>query len=230
MMLWYKAWCETRARVAIAVVAITAATGLVWQTNWQLRGPGMAFASYVWSAADNDSVKTVFVLLAIVLGAGSLRQEHAVGTAGFTLALPVRRRQLVIARAAVGVCEVAGLAGFIGVLILSLSWSTWDPGELARSLRYIVQWSVCGSAVLALSVLVSIAIANPVLGWLVSLLGFLGYEAAVGVSGLRRYPSCDVFRLMSDPGAPWFALVAVAAAGAALLAIGHLALRSRDFA
>jgi len=229
-MLWYKAWCETRSRLGIAAVAVTAATGLVWHSDWQARGHERMFASYVWGAAGNDSVKAVFVLLAIVLGAGSLRQEQAMGTAGFTLALPVRRRQLVIARAAVGLCELCALAGFIGLLILSLSWSTWDPGAAAQTLRYVIQWSVCGGAVLALALLASIAIPSPYLGWLVSLLGFFGYEAIVGVSGLGRYPAFDLYRLMSDPRAPWLALVAVAVAGTALVALGHLWLRSRDFA
>ena len=83
---------------------------------------------------------------------------------------------------------------------------------------------------LALALLASIAIPSPYLGWLVSLLGFFGYEAIVGVSGLGRYPAFDLYRLMSDPRAPWLALVAVAVAGTALVALGHLWLRSRDFA
>jgi ABC-2 type transport system permease protein len=229
-MLWYKAWCETRARVVIAVVAIAAATALVWQTDWRTRGHGMGFAAYVWTAAANDSLKTLFVLLAIVLGGGSLRQEHALGTAGFTLALPVRRRQLIIARAGTGLVELIALAGLIAGALAVLSWTAGDTGSPWQSLRFAVQWSVCGGAVLSLSLLMSIAIANPYAGWLVSLLGFLGYEAIVGVSGLRRYPACDLYRLMSEPRAPWPALIAVTAATAGLVAIGHGYLHARVYA
>jgi len=229
-MLWYRAWCETRARVAIAAVALLAATALVWHSDWRVTGHGLSFASYVWSAAYNDSVKALFVLLAIVLGTGSLRQEQALGTAGFTLALPVRRWRILAVRAGIGLVELFALAAAVAIAVSVLSRAAGDGWPVAQALRYGVQWTACAGLVLACALLASIAIANEYVGWLITFLGFLAYEGAVGVTGLWRYPACDLYRLMSaGADLPWAALALVIAATGGVLAIGHLRLRARDF-
>lgn len=188
-MLLARAWYETRARFGLAAAAMTA--------TW-LAGQGP------------DSAKTLFVMLAIVLGGGSLRQERALGTAGFTLALPVTRRALVTARIAVGLVELAVLAA------IPLATGTLSLVDAAA-------WTVCGAAVLAAAFLVSTLVASEYAAWLVCFFAIVAYQAAVALTGLQRWPALDLFRQMTE--ARPAALVGFAAAAAALACVAHLCQR-----
>ena len=189
MMLVARAWFETRTRFALAAAVMTA--------TW-LAGQG------------SDSAKTLFVMLAIVLGGGSLRQERALGTAGFTLALPVTRRALVAARVAVGFSELAVLAAIPVV-----------AGKLA--VAGAAAWAVCGAAVLAAAFLVSTLVASEYAAWLVCFFGVVGYQAAVALTALQRWPALDLFRQMTE--ARPVALAGFAAAAAVLVCAAHLCQR-----
>lgn len=193
-MLWYKVWCETRARLAIAAAALAA-----------------SFALHA-----GDSPLTIFLLVVIVLGGGSLRQEHALGTARFTLALPVTRARLLAVRAGAGLVEV--------VLLAALA------GALAHSAQVAVRWSACGALVFAVALAVAALVANEVAAWLAAFVLVMSYEAAVSVLDLARYGAVDLYRTMVLGGpVPWASLGRVAAAGAAVLALAHLLTWRRDF-
>lgn len=197
--LWSKAWCETRSRWAIGIAALGVVIAM---------GPG-------------DAAKTVFVLLAIVLGTGGLRQERALGTLGFSLALPVPRRDQILARAAVAIAGVCGLALFVTIWAPAMSAVRGAPlelGELGEAARLGVIWAVCGSLIACLAQLLASLVASDYLVYLGTLLIVIGYESAVQLTALRDQPLCDLFRVMAGgPAMPWPTLGAAIALAAVML-------------
>jgi len=239
-MLWYKGWCETRARVAIAVAAVGAVCALVLVAGGDARHAGATtHAARVWAAVYDDSVKTMFILLVILLGGGSLRQEHAHGTLGFTLALPVPRSRLVAVRAAVGIAQVWLLALLVGILVPVIAGIAGDGYPVTQSLSFSLRWGVCGALVFCVSLLASTLLASAYLAWLAAFLAVIGYEAIVNLTALRGHPLLDLYGLMSGSGEayfsardgllvgplPWAALGTVTLAGACLLALAGLRAR-----
>lgn len=178
MSLVARFWSESRLRFGIAALALLAV---------RLAGP----------AEPDDSAKTLFILLTIVLAGGSLRHERALGTLLFTLALPVSRARLFAARAGAGVVQIALLAALVG--------------------RPLV-WSVCGLLFFAVATLFAVAIASEIVAWLGAFFVLMGYESLVNLTSLAEQPLCDLYRVMSLPASA-VALAVIAAASALLLLV-----------
>lgn len=201
MSLLHKAWCETRSRFAIALATLAAMIAL------GARAP------------LGDSTKMIFAMLAIALGTGSLRQEHAHGTLGFSLALPVPRAHLVGARVAVGVAQIAALAGFAALCALVVAAIAGAPVAASHALRLAVVWAACGTLLLCLTQLLASLVASDAVAFLAAFLIVLGYEAALQ---LTRLPAgFDLFQLMSSARLPWLSLVGLGALSAALIAVAE---------
>jgi ABC-2 type transport system permease protein len=198
-MLIYKSWCETRLRLAIAAAAV------ITMCVVALGSPG-----------GGEGPQTIFILLVITLGGGSLRQEHALGSAGFTLALPVTRTRLLAARAATGIVEVVALAVVVAVL--------------ARSPAVILRWGTSGVLIFSIALGCATLVASEYAAWLAAFLVVMGYEGAVNLTDLRRIPALDLYATMQLGGPiPWGALAGLIGASAVVLVLASLPLRRRDF-
>jgi len=201
-MLWFKAWCETRARLAVASVTlgIVALAIVGWTANWRAAG---------------DAPQTIFLVLASVLGGGSLRQERAHHTLGFTLALPVARGHHLAVRALAGIAEVVALAALVAVL-------TRTPAVLAL-------WAPCGVLAFAVALGASTLIANEYTGWLVGFGAVMAYEITLNLTALRGAPAFDLYRIMSDAlvgaAVPWGSLAGLLAVGVFVLGLADRAQR-----
>ena len=131
MMLWYKAWRESRVR-------FLAGAALIGFLCWQFLADGwrhvmvrqsvtyldaseaIPYSKLVWHGIWSGR-SAMFVMCTLLLGLGGVQRERGTGTAPFTFALPVTRRQLTIARAAVGALQVIALAAIPTILIPLLS-------------------------------------------------------------------------------------------------------------
>ena len=167
--LCHKAWLETRTRVAtgaIVVVALCAFMVLVrprMMVQWPLdkiqhpewRDPPWwdlvhtDYAFFLWHYLYHDMLQKAFMVFAVLLGIGGLAREAAQGTVGFTLSLPVRRRTLVAARAAVGAVEIIALGIIAAMTILLCSLVIGEP--------YPAQHAFFHTALIALTALVVLA-------------------------------------------------------------------------
>src|SRR5262245_12692492 len=120
LRLCYKAWRESRSRfLGGATIIGFFCLNFVQRTRLDFpppREPWLNYTTYVWRGIYDGPLVPMFVLLVLVLGLGGLRRELALGTAPFTLAIPISRARLVAARAVVGVLQVAMLSA-IPVLI-----------------------------------------------------------------------------------------------------------------
>jgi hypothetical protein len=183
--MWFKAWCETRVRFGIAVVAMAAVA----------RMPG-------------DAAATIYLILATVLGGGSLRQELAQHTLFFTLALPVPRSHHLMIRAALAVGEVTAVTGVAAILMCS-------PAVLVR-------WSPCGVLAMLVSLGFSTAVANEYAAWLAGFGTLMGYEVVINFVGIQ---APDLYRVMANGTA--IELVGMVVVAAAVLALADRVQRWR---
>jgi hypothetical protein len=202
-MLWFKIWCETRTRLAVAgiVLGIVAIAVVGWRADWRAAG---------------DTPQTIFLVLASVLGGGSLRQERAHGTLGFTLALPVARGHHFTVRALAGIGEIAALAALVAAL-------TRTPAVLAL-------WTPCGVLAFAVALGAAALVASEYTGWLLGFGAVMAYEIALNLPAPRA-PALDLYRIMGDglvgAALPWASLAALVAAGLLVLLLADRAQRWR---
>jgi ABC-type transport system involved in multi-copper enzyme maturation permease subunit len=207
MMLWYKTWRETRTRLLLSAVALAWVCFVIVLTQGSNRThsvPPMPYIEYIWQAVYKGYVRDFFTILVITLGVGSLMQERAQGTAGFTLSLPVSRSRLIGIRALVGLAEVFALALVPAITIAVWSPMTGQSYPLAQSLQFTILWSIGGSAILGITILFSAIVASEYSAWILCFCSVMLYSAAVNITGLQRFPSLDLFKTMSGSGMPYF--------------------------
>jgi hypothetical protein len=128
-MLLRKAWLESRGRfIAAAVVLAILGVSTVLRApptieGWEAhhRGETMSYALYIWLSLSHGFLQFLWVVAAVILGLGGLLREHANGSSGFSLALPVSRRDHVLSRALVGAAEAAVLGFIPGLIVVVLS-------------------------------------------------------------------------------------------------------------
>src|SRR5882724_7654191 len=124
-MIWYKAWLESRARFLVAAIVIVAVLGwAIFDAEHAMKRfdshPPITYGLYVWFVLTGR-FQPVWVLSILILGLGGLLRERSLGTAQYTLALPVSRRRWMIARAGLGLAESAVLAMLPAIVIPIIS-------------------------------------------------------------------------------------------------------------
>jgi hypothetical protein len=159
------------------------------------------------------------------------------GTAGFTLSLPVARWRVVAARAVVGAAAAAVLAFIPLVLMSVLSPLAGYAYPLRQALLLAVLLAGVGMVFYGLGFLLSHLATGehtaPAVG--IGLVGVLWV-----LTRLPRFAAYDVFAVMSGkpylsrqtfylPHLPWTALAASLAVFAAMVAASALITRQRDF-
>lgn len=163
-MLWVKAWRESRMRFLLILLALATLCGLAVLFEPYLRehhfpahliGHG-GYSEYIYSAIFAGNAKGMFALLVIFLGLGGLQRERTRNTAGFTLALPVSRLQVVGTQILVGIVELAALALVPAMLVPGLSIFMHRSYPLAVALHFSVLWFFAGLVIFAVSFLLSV--------------------------------------------------------------------------
>lgn len=127
-MIWAKTWTESRQRLLLASAAVILVAGwAILNADEAMRRfdrkPPIAFTQYVWHVYAGR-LQLVWTASAFFLGLGGLLRERALGTAHYTLSLPVTRREWVDARAAIGVAQAAALAMIPAAVIPVAAWGT----------------------------------------------------------------------------------------------------------
>ncbi|HEV8181205.1 MAG TPA: ABC transporter permease subunit [Candidatus Angelobacter sp.] len=207
MMLLYKAWRESKARFllsALTIAGFCASFVLFVRDARSAIGHGdFSYVGYIWHITYKSYLRDLFVLLALLLGAGGLLRERAYRTAAFTLALPVSRWRLVAARATVGLLEIILLSLLPAVVIPMLSPLVRQSYPFSQAVEFSVLWIVCGSFFFMLGFLSSTIFAGEYTAPLISFLALLGYSAVVDLPGVERYVG-DIYDIMTGAGMPYF--------------------------
>jgi len=243
-MLLYRSWLEMRSRAlsAAAVLGLLAGATVLRAPGTiagleRFHGERVSYALYVWLSLPKGWLQFLWILVALLLGMGGLLREQAMGTAGFTLSLPVARWRIVAARAAVGAAAASVLALIPMLLVAMLSPLAGFAFPLRQALLFGALTAGVGMVFYGLGILLSHLMrgehAAPAVG--------IGLVGALWVATrLPAFQCCDVFAVMSGkpymdhhtfhlPGLPWPALAASLAVFAGMVALSALLVRRRDF-
>jgi hypothetical protein len=206
-MLWQKAWIESRGRFLLGVAATLTACAYSWYAN---------------RLANQGVPRTTFIVFCFLLGMGGLLREHAVGTAPFTLALPVSRLRLVGTRAAVGWIELVALA-LLASLFTASPLSSW------------LLWVAGGSSLFAFAFLASSVLAGEYTPFVVAWIAFFAHTTTTQYVRLMR-PALRPYlftlqEIMSRlrPFPTPLAVAVLAGVSCALLATAALVTRRCDY-
>jgi ABC-2 type transport system permease protein len=210
-MLAYKAWRESRTRFAAAAVVVVGSTLALVLFQAELRrrmgytsGPAATYVGYVYVRVYGGVVRSLFLMLAAILGLGGLHREHARHTLWFTLALPVRRGRHLFARAAVGFVEIVVLALVPAVLVPLGSRLVGQRYPWSQSLTFAVLWIAFGALVFAASLVWSVLVKSEYVALALSLLALRMEPLVVAkISFLNRLP-LQIHDLMNGRGTAYF--------------------------
>lgn len=241
-MLWFKAWRETRIRLALsAAIVTTICSYAVLFPDANLDGRIVDFHGSVYHRIYFGTAKGVFGILLIFLGlSGSLLREQARNTAALTLSLPISRTRLVVVPFAVGLSAMAALC-LIPASLLQLTSVLADQNySLVESLQLCSLWFGFGAPIFALSFFLSAVTRGdfvaPVATWLLVVLN--GYvAAALGVREMnllaamsgRGTVSSGPFGEWPISGLPWGSLLIALTSASLLLVISIVVTNRRDY-
>jgi ABC-type transport system involved in multi-copper enzyme maturation permease subunit len=221
-----KTWRESRARFLTGAAALMFFCVLISQADLNLLPPyeRPTFTQYVWRRVYDGNVRLVFVLIAVMLGLGGLRREHAAGTAAFTLALPVSRLRLDAVRVATGWLQVGALACIPLLIVPALSpYYQDDPYPAGQALRFAVLASIGGIAWFSIGFLCSVCLGNAHSSAAAGIAIPFVNMALASAPGISALPTLDLFNIMSGDqlfyldqetrllvgSLPWFTLTIV---------------------
>ena len=208
--MFYREWYELRARALVSATALAGFSSLFILVRpgarvFMVKPYDVFVRDYVYGSA----VRLMFVIFAIVLGVGGLGRERALGTAAFTIALPVNRWQLMAVRAAAGIVAVVALALAPTFAVVIMSPVTHESYALADALRSSVRWSSTGALLFAVPFFLSAWSSGEYTALAGSIVALFGYLLLVNAPGLARLPALNIIHLMDgDAGSlPAFASV-----------------------
>jgi ABC-type transport system involved in multi-copper enzyme maturation permease subunit len=250
MMLWYKAWRETRTRFLISalVLAVFCLSVVLFQQRIRSHEPvlpgfnSVSYSQHIYQFIYSGMAKAIFIWVLFFLGLGGLQREHAHGTAGFTLALPVSRVRLVVVRMTLGLVEVAALSLLPAALIPATSLLVHQSYPLAESLHFSVLWIGCGAVLYAMTFLFSVVLGGEYTALVASFAVFFAQDFILSLEPLQSY-QFKLLHIMSEFGTmhwdpehiflssgplPWLRLALFSLVAFSMLAISVGVVRRQD--
>jgi hypothetical protein len=142
---------------------------------------------------------TVFIILVMVLGLGGLQRERPVGTAAFTLSLPITRIRLVVVRASLGLLQVFILSFIPAVLIPTLSpLLAGQSYPESQALQFGLLFMTWGAVAFGVGFLWSSLFAGEFTGPALCVITPVVYRILItGISELQRFPAFNYANFMS---------------------------------
>jgi hypothetical protein len=206
-MLYYKAWLESRVRF-LAAGAVLSLHCLTFIQRARIDFPPalepmLPFTAHVWRGIYNGLDMAVFVVMAALLGLGGLERERELGSASFTLALPVDRVQLLWPRVAVAILEMAALAAIPLVVVPWTSASIGRAYPVAQAVRFAVLFAVTGSLWVSAGVLCSVTIGATHANIVAAVLTPAVCAALFAGTALRQHPALNPFNVMNGSRLPF---------------------------
>jgi ABC-2 type transport system permease protein len=244
-MYWYKCWCEVRTRVFVSVLALAVACVFIvfyQQTMRYHADAPMTYAAYIWKSIYNSFGRDLFVIMSIAMASGGLLQEKPQGTLGFTLALPISRWQAIATRALVGYLGIVAMALVPAIVVPILSPQVGQHYDVLQALQFSLLWACSGSAIYALTSLLSYLMEGEYSAMLVSIPALMIYGAMLQLPWLSRVTALDIFHLMNGEDMaffdetrhlitgplPWIALIVTVTASSLFVFAAGRRMQQRD--
>jgi ABC-2 type transport system permease protein len=209
--LLLKAWRESCGRFLLgaALLGAICVPGVFCRASlMKVFVPSEAFAGdpyigYIHRLVYGGSARGFFTITVIVLGLGGLQRERLHRTAGFTLALPVSRAQLVLAQAALGLAQVVVLALLPLILLSVCSRLAHVSYPLDQMLGFGLLWLAGGVVFFAVSFLSATLFSSEYAALAASFVFMIFYPMTVMFAPLNRYP-LNIHHIMSGMRMPYF--------------------------
>jgi ABC-2 type transport system permease protein len=247
-MLWYKAWRESRVRFLLSMtVWAVICVSLMYRARTGFppsERPDLPYTAWVWANIYGNMNPTVFIILVMILGLGGLRREGPVGTAAFTLSLPVTRSRLLGVRAATGLLQVIILSFLPAMLIPTLSpMLARQYYSESQALQFGLLFMTWGAVAFGIGFLWSSLFAGEFTGTALCVISPVVYRILITASpALQSYPAFNYANFMSgipfiqspvkvliDRPLPWTTLLILAAVSTALISFAARITRQQDF-
>jgi len=254
-MLWYKSFLETRSRFLIGltlllfsalgavlayprVVALlplvpTAnATGELGRRIREGAELMRDYRGYIWGQWLRQSMTNLLSFFAVLLGAGGLLSRGSGGTL-FTMSLPISRNELLGARAATCLVELAVLSFAPPLLVPMLSPAVGASYGVGDAIAHGVCFFLGATVLFSMTSLLSTVFTDT---WRPILIA-CAFAATVGIiepflgAGSRygMFGTMDGELYFRGGGLPWLGLLASAAVSAAMLFAASRNLARQDF-
>ena len=239
-MLWYKTWLETRSRFLISLFNIVALCSFnVYHGNEGAMPYTKIEYYYIVLHGGHTMLCMLWVLAVTLLAMGGLLREKAVGTAPFTLALPVSRARLVAVRISMvlGQAMVLVIVPWIAMFLIG----TWNgkTHSLQQAFFHMVLLAGGGVALLGTALLVSSLVEGEYTAPLVTFGVLIGISVVLSSSSsLHVYSPIEFIRgtefldrhtrLLTGP-IPWLRIAANILVGGLLLTLSAKSVQARDF-
>jgi ABC-2 type transport system permease protein len=248
MMLWYKAWRESRVRFLLsAAVLVFLCLGLMQRARTGFpppERPDLPYSAWVWANIYGNLNPTVFVILVMILGLGGLQRERPIGTAPFTLTLPVTRVRLVFVRAAMGLIQVAVLSLIPVMLVPTLSpWIARQSYPVTQAFQFALLFMIWGAVAFAVGFVWSSVFGGEFTGTALCVITPVVYRILVSNSSrLQDFPAFNYASFMSGlpyilspvkdlivKPLPWITFAGLAAVTIALITCAAGITHQQDF-
>jgi ABC-2 type transport system permease protein len=257
-MLWHKAWLETRWRFVSALFILTVVAGSnvydYLATQQLLPGLNVAtgtpaaeatglagaireaidiqkdFRGFVWYQAFRQNLTQMGVFFAVLLGCGGLLSESAKGSALFTLSLPVTRKQLLGAKAGLGLVQLFAISIVPPLAISILAPTVGQRFSVIDALAHGACIFVVATVFFSLASFLSTLFADI---WRPMLIA-IGIACAAAVASFLA-PQLSIFSVMNGESyfrngtLPWAGMLTSAVLATALLYSAAETLERRDF-
>jgi ABC-type transport system involved in multi-copper enzyme maturation permease subunit len=203
MMLLYKAWLESRKRFQLSFLAMAGLSIVFVLFNHDVRSVvtdhDVSYGEYIWKAIFKGQLRDIYVILALLLGMGGLDRERAYGTTGYTLALPVSRWHLVVARGLAGAIEIAVLSFLPATLVPALSPFVQEFYPWEQALQFGILWTIGGVLIFTIGFLASVFFSGEYSAAIAAIAALFAYSIATDVPGMEHY-IIDVHDTMNGSG------------------------------
>jgi hypothetical protein len=209
LMLWYKAWHESKARFLYVLAGMVVLSGLLVfsHNSW---GPLPALINYhgfIFHAIYFRFFHAAWVFSTLFLALGGLLAERHQGTALFTLSLPVRRRSMLLARAGMGAAQAFATAIIPSMSVSLFSLLAGHTYPLIQTVEFALLLVAGGLAFFSLGLLLSIMLA---VDWAPLAVGIPMIAAVYTFTrrqpGLRAYNPQDLFTGVAHLRLPMWAI------------------------
>jgi ABC-type transport system involved in multi-copper enzyme maturation permease subunit len=206
-MLWYKSFREIRTVTLAGMASMAVACALIVLNQQTMRAHAdapMTYAAYVWKSVYSSFGRDIFVILSIILGSGGLLQERAHGTAGFTLALPVSRPNIVWTRAVIGYLGVIAIAAIPTVVVPALSRYVGEQYPVTQTIGFFFLWAACGGVFYGLTFLLAHCLEGDYISVLLAIPSLMLYGVLLNLPWLSRLRPLNILDVINGEDMPFF--------------------------
>jgi ABC-2 type transport system permease protein len=245
MMLWYKAWLETRTRFIISLAGIAffcsyRVSSVLEQKKYSFHPVGYSNVSAYSGALFQGHVLlcTLWVFAMSFLLMGGLLHEKDMEISAFTLSLPVSRVRLMVVRVGAGLLEgvTLGILPWFTMLLV-LKFSGWTPPAI-QIMSYLTLLIGGGMPFVALAVLISSTVKGlytaplvnfAVVIWVMFTSGAEHFRMISPLNFMQGYAYLDHHAWLMLSPFPWLQLALSLAFSVSLIILSIVAIQRRDF-